>query len=62
LLHGKNVRIEEPADSSSVGVFPHVYTLFSGHLAALIKLMVALKAKSGNAVVIGFEPSALAVS
>ena len=45
-----------------MGLFPHVYTLFSGHVPALVKCRVTFKAERSYAEVMGLEPTTLSVT
>ena len=60
-LQPNKIIVEEPPHRRSVGVLPHVYTLYPVHVPALIKLGVASKAEGGNSVIMGLEAAALAI-
>ena len=54
--------LEEPSNGSSMGFIPSVKLLLLAQAFTLINICVALETQSGNPVVVGFQPHALAVS
>lgn len=53
---------KEEANRSAVGLFPHLDSLLFGHARALVKIGVASEAQGGDAVIMGLDALAFAVS